>query len=46
MRMIDMYWMSNPDWWELRNHIPVVKETAPTEAQESYKKYLEQKRKK
>lgn len=43
MKMLDLYWRSNPNWWELKNHVPVVKETAPPEAQESYKQYLKQK---
>ncbi len=42
MRKVDWYWHSNPDWWEFRNHFAVVKEDAPPEAQESYKRYLEQ----
>ena len=37
-----MYWMSNRDWWELKNHIPTVKEDAPIEAKVSYKRYKEQ----
>lgn len=42
MRKIDLFWQSNPDWWEFRNHIPTVKEDAPQAAQESYARYLEQ----
>ncbi len=42
MRKIDLFWQSNPDWWEFRNHIPTVKEDAPQAAQESYAHYLEQ----
>lgn len=42
MRKLDMFWQSNDDWWELRNHIPTVKDDAPQEAQESYARYLEQ----
>lgn len=42
MRKYDLFWQSNRDWWEFKNHIPVVKETAPPEAQESYKRYLKQ----
>jgi hypothetical protein len=42
MRKVDLFWQSNPDWWELRNHIPTVKEDAPQAAQESYARYLEQ----
>ena len=46
MTKLDLYWQSNSDWWELKNHIPVVKKDAPPEAQESYKRYLEQLKKK
>lgn len=42
MRKLDLYWRSNPDWWELNNHIPTVKKDAPLEAQESYQIYLQQ----
>ena len=42
MRKLDLHWRSNPEWWELKNHIPVVKKDAPPEAQESYQIYLQQ----
>lgn len=42
MKKLDMYWMSNRDWWELENHIPTVKEDAPIEAKVSYERYKEQ----
>ena len=42
MGKIDLFWQSNREWWELRDHIPVVKASAPPEAQASYKRYLEQ----
>ena len=42
MRKLDMFWMSNREWWEFKNHIPVLKESAPPEAKASYKRYLEQ----
>lgn len=42
MRKVDLYWKSNRDWWEFIEHIPTIKESAPPEAQESYKKYLQQ----
>jgi hypothetical protein len=42
MKKIDLFWQSNPAWWEFRNHIPTVKENAPQEAQESYARYIEQ----
>lgn len=44
MRKLDLFWQSNDEWWELQNHIPVLKETAPPEARESYEHYLEQMR--
>ena len=44
MRLLNLLWMSKPEWWELKNHIPVVREDAPPEAQESYRQYLKQKR--
>ena len=42
MRKLDLYWMSNKEWREIRSHTPVVKENAPTEARKSYERYLEQ----
>ena len=45
MKKLDFYWMSDSDWWELQNHVPVLKSDAPQEAQDSYKQYLEQCRK-
>lgn len=42
MRKLDLFWRSNRDWWEFRNHIPTLKDDAPPEAQKSYRRYLEQ----
>jgi len=42
MKKVDLFWQSNRDWWEFRNHIPAVKKTAPPEAKASYQRYLEQ----
>lgn len=42
MRKVDLFWQSNREWWEFRDHIPVVKASAPPEAQASYQRYLEQ----
>lgn len=42
MKRIDMHWMDKKEWWEIKNHVPVVKNDAPQEAKESYKHYLEQ----
>ena len=42
MRKMDLYWRSNKEWWEYKDHIPTIKLDAPTEAQESYKNYIVQ----
>lgn len=42
MKQLDLYWRSKREWWEFKNHIPVVKEDAPAEAKESFTRYLEQ----
>jgi len=42
MKRIDMHWMDKKEWWEVKDNVPVVKNDAPQEAQESYKHYLEQ----
>ena len=43
MKRLDLYWTTNPDWWERKeNYVKVLKPDAPKEAQESYKHYLEQ----
>ena len=42
MKKLDLYWRSNRDWWEYKDNIPVIKDSAPPEAKESYKRYLEQ----
>lgn len=39
MRKVDMYWMSNHDWWYYKNLIPTLKDDAPEEAQVSYDRY-------
>ena len=45
MKILEHYWMSNKDWWYRdKNLVPRLKEDAPPEAQESYKHYLEQKK--
>ena len=36
MRKLDLYWMSIPDWWDIKNLIPVIRDDAPEEAQASY----------
>lgn len=42
MKIIDLFWQSNDDWWEIRNHMIVLKDDAPQEAKESYERYLKQ----
>ena len=43
MRKYDLYWMENEDWYEFDESLfPRIKESAPPEAQRSYKRYLEQ----
>lgn len=43
MRKLDLYWKSNRDWWEYdKDFFPVLKEGAPNDAVESYRRYLEQ----
>ena len=45
MRKLDFLWMSNDDWIIQReNGTFTIKPDAPLEAQESYKHYLEQKK--
>lgn len=43
MRKLDYFWKSNKDWWYRdKNYVARLKDSAPPEAQESYKHYLEQ----
>ena len=44
MRKLDYFWKTNKDWWYRDKNLPRLKEDAPPEAQESYKHYLEQKK--
>ena len=45
MRKLDYFWMSNDNWFYQReNGTFALKDDAPPEAQESYKHYLEQKK--
>lgn len=46
MRTLDFYWKSNKEWYEIKNCVHVIREDAPKEAKESYKRYLEQIKKK
>ena len=43
MRKLEYFWASNKDWYYLTENCDfVVRDDAPDEAKESYKKYLEQ----
>ena len=42
MTKLERFWMSNREWFRFTNNGPVVREDAPKEAKESYKKYLRQ----
>ncbi len=43
MRKLDYFWATNKDWWTRdENYEMIIKPDAPKEAQESYKRYLEQ----
>lgn len=42
MRALDVYWRSNREWYEIKDCRPVIKENAPKEAKESFKRYVEQ----
>ena len=47
MRKLDYYWTTNKEWWYRKeNGVRVIKPNAPSEAQESYKRYIEQKKRK
>lgn len=42
MKKLDLYWMSNRDWWELIDLVPTLKANAPADAKASYERYLKQ----
>ena len=42
MRRIDMYWLSNKNWYHRENGVAVINEDAPEDAKRSYNRYLEQ----
>jgi len=42
MKRLDLRWMDNEDWYTYKDGNAVLKDTAPKEAKESYKRYLEQ----
>lgn len=47
MKKLDLYWMSNPDWFDFaddENAEPFLTDAAPTKAKESFKRFLEQKK--
>ena len=50
MTLLDLYWMTNPDWYDFEDDgklgTPFLTEAAPPEAKESFARYLEQKARK
>lgn len=39
----DLFWMTNPDWWEYNEYgDEILRDDAPEEAKKSYKIYLKQ----
>lgn len=40
MRLLDLYWKSNPDWRAFVDHVQVIRKDAPPEAQKSYQNFL------
>lgn len=45
MVVLDLLWMRNDSWWHFDEKLnPVINKDAPEEAQESYKHYLEQRK--
>ena len=45
MTKLDHYWMTNEEWFEIKDDLTyIIKPDAPKEAQESYKRYIKQKR--
>ena len=46
MKKLNLYWMSNPEWYDFADNEdaePYLTESAPPEAVESFKRFLEQK---
>lgn len=39
MTKLDTYWESNEDWYEYKGFTPVLKDDAPEEAKESFRRY-------
>lgn len=47
MKKLDLYWMSNPEWFDFsddENAEPYLTEKAPPEARKSFERYLEQRK--
>lgn len=43
---LDLYWASKEEWCHFEDNILVINEDAPPEAQESWKRFLKQLKKK
>lgn len=47
MRKLNLYWMTNPDWYDYADEDgtePFLTEEAPPEARASFQRYIEQKK--
>lgn len=47
MKLLDLYWMTDPDWYDFADDeagTPFLTEAAPAEAKESFERFLEQKK--
>ena len=42
MKHIDLYWMSNSDWWFFENMAYHLRDDAPEDAKKSFEHYLKQ----
>ena len=41
MRKLDLYWMTNKEWYGLKDMVYYIKDSAPEEAKKSFAHYLE-----
>lgn len=42
MRKLDLFWMSNKEWYGMKNMVYYIKDNAPEEVKKSFQHYLEQ----